>query len=250
MKSKNRVNSGYGMTVTAIDHSEIDYFNHEWTETVPDVKNALDEYYANRNNFLSYQWGVFVTANARKHLQDLIDKVNQDIIYIDTDSIKFIHEANKEYFENANTELIKIAENNDIPAYATDKECIKRYLGIWDCETNGNKIYKQFKTLGAKKYCYNQYNKKINADEFHITVSGMSKKLGAKAVGNIDNFIIGKTFSNVGRTVSWYNESDIKKITVDNCTFTTASNIGVLDTTYTLGVTNEYFELLSKYMEF
>jgi hypothetical protein len=248
MKSKNRVNSGYGMTVTAIDHSEVNYDDHQWYEVIPDLQAALDKYYRSRNSFLSYQWGVFVTANARKHLQNLIDIVNSDVIYIDTDSIKFINEKNRIYFEQANQRIIDIAINNDIPAFAIDKHGIKRYLGIWDDEGKGKAAYLQFKTLGAKKYCYNSYNKKGEI-EFHITVSGMSKKLGAKAVGNIDNFVLGKTFSNVGRTVSWYNESDIKQITVNDGTFTTASNIGVLETTYTLGITNEYFEILQKYVD-
>jgi hypothetical protein len=239
MKSKNRVNSGYGMTVTAIDHSEIEYNNHEWFEIQPDTATALEKYYNGKNNFLSYQWGVFVTAHARKHLQDLLNKVNDYVVYTDTDSIKFIGEKNKKYFEQVNAELIKIAKNNDIPALAYDKKGVARYLGVWDYEG----CYDEFKTLGAKKYCYNK------GGEFHITVSGMSKKKGAKAVGGIDNFIIGKTFNDVGRTVSWYNESEIQQITVNNDTFTTASNIGILETSYTLGITNEYHEILEKYVD-
>lgn len=243
MKSKNKVNSSYGMTVTAIDHSEILYSNHEWSELKPELEDALESYYKSRNNFLSYQWGVFVTANARLHLQKLLNKVGTDVIYTDTDSIKFINEDNKKYFIEANKELIQIAINNDIPAHATDKEGVVRYLGIWDCETEGKKLYTRFKTLGAKKYCYVQDGK------FHITVSGMHKKKGAKAVGNIENFVIGKTFSDVGRTVSWYNEEDVKEITVNGVTFTTGSNIGIVDTTYKLGITDEYFEILENYVD-
>jgi hypothetical protein len=248
MKSKNRVNSSYGMTVTAIDHSEIMYENHNWIESFPDIESALSQYYRSRNNFLSYQWGVFVTANARLHLQQLLDLVNDDVIYTDTDSIKFINEENKKYFEEANKKLMEIALNNDIQAFAIDKYGNKRFLGVWDCETSDGKEYKQFKTLGAKKYCYNQFNKKTQQNEFHVTVSGMSKKLGGKAVGDINNFVIGKTFSNVGRTVSWYNESEIKKIKINDDEFTTASNIGILDTTYTLGITNEYYEILNNFI--
>lgn len=244
MKSKNRVNSGYGMTVTAIDHSEIEYSEHEWNELKPDITEALEKYYKNRNNFLSYQWGVFVTANARNHLQNLIDKVNDDIAYIDTDSIKFQNDKNLKYFEDENIILQQIAIDNDIPAFAINKEGEKMYLGIWDYEGK----YEEFKTLGAKKYCFTKYNKKGELI-FGTTVSGMSKKLGAIAIGCIENFQIGKTFHNVGRTTSWYNESEITKITVDDATFTTASNIGILESTYKLGVTNEYFEILDEYVD-
>lgn len=245
MKSKNRVNSGYGMTVTAIDHSEIEYEEHEWFEIVPNIDESLEAYYKNRNNFLSYQWGVFVTANARKHLQDLIDLVNTDIIYIDTDSIKFINDYNNDYFTKANEALIEIATNNDIPAYATDKKGVDMFMGTWDDEG----IYKEFKTLGAKKYCFIKFNKKTGKDEFHITVSGMSKKKGALRVKTIDNFAIGNRYSDVGRTTSWYNESNIIELVVDGETFTTASNIGILESTYKLGVTNEYAEILENYVD-
>jgi hypothetical protein len=77
----------------------------------------------------------------------------------------------------------------------------------------------------------------------------MSKSKGANIVNNIENFVIGKTFSDVGRTTSWYNESDIKKVTINNDTFTTASNIAILESTYTLGITNEYFEILNNYVD-
>jgi DNA polymerase type B, organellar and viral. len=242
MKSKNKVNSSYGMTVTAIDHSEIMYTNHEWTEIKPELDEALEQYYKSRNNFLSYQWGVFVTANARKNLQDLLDLVGLDAVYTDTDSIKFINIENNKHFEEANKRLTKLAYENDIPAYAVDRKGVKHPLGIWDCETKDDDIYTQFKTLGAKKYAYYQNGK------FHTTVSGMHKKKGAKAVGNIENFIIGKTFADVGRTTSWYNEEEVHNISVQGEIFTTGSNIGIVDTTYTLGITDEYFEILENYV--
>jgi len=256
-KSKNKVNSSFGMTVAALDHSEILYCNHEWSEIKPELEDALESYYKGRNNFLSYQWGVFITANARLHLQKLLDKVGTDVIYTDTDSIKFINHENIKYFDEANKELIEIAINNDIPAFATDKKGIDRYMGIWDCETEGDKIYRRFKTLGAKKYCYEQLGevkdpitgKKEKKLLLHTTVSGMHKKKGAKAVGNIENFNIGTTFTDVGRTTSWYNEDEIKTITINGDTFTTASNIGIVDTTYTLGITDEYFEILEEYVD-
>ena len=84
----------------------------------------------------------------------------------------------------------------------------------------------------------------INTTTDGITVSGMDKKKGAKAVGSIENFNIGKTYKNVGRTTSFYNDEPIHKITVNGCTFTTASNIGIVDTTYTLGITMEYWNLI------
>jgi hypothetical protein len=244
MKSKNRLNSTFGMMVTDVAHSEVFYDTDtmEWDEVKPDVSASLEEFYKSRNNFLSYQWGVFVTANARKRLQTMLDKVGQDVVYIDTDSIKFQNEEHIKEFEDMNKILMEQAEKNDIPAYVdrTEKDGTKNryYLGTWDNDGN----YLRFKTLGAKKYCFEKVKK--GNTKFEITVSGMSKAKGAKAVGTIENFAIGKTYHDIGRTTSWYNDKPLHTITIDGCTFTTASNIGILETTYTLGVTNEYWELI------
>lgn len=247
MKSKNRLNSTFGMMVTDVAHSEIEYdtISMEWEETKPVLSEALESFYKSRNNFLSYQWGVFVTANARKRLQIMIDIVGRDLIYIDTDSIKFQNKEHIKAFENINKELIRQAESNDIPAYVDRTDIVNNeevtnrfYLGTWDNDGN----YLRFKTLGAKKYCFEKIKK--GKEKFEITVSGMSKKKGAEAVGNIDNFAIGKTYSDIGRTTSWYNDEAIKEITINGDTFKTASNIGILETTYTLGVTNEYWALI------
>jgi hypothetical protein len=255
MKAKNRLNSTYGMMVTDMAHSEVGYDidTMEWEEIKPNLKPALEQFYKSRNNFLSYQWGVFVTANARRRLQNMIDKVGRDIVYIDTDSIKFENAKHIKEFEDMNKILIEQAEKNDIFAYVDrtdfDKELNKDvttrfYLGTWD----NDGIYIDFKTLGSKKYCFDKwvFNKKTGEKKikFEITVSGMSKDKGAKAVGGIENFNIGKTFTDIGRTTSWYNDSEIHQITINGDTFTTASNIGILETTYTLGVTNEYWALI------
>lgn len=245
MKSKNKVNSTFGMMVTDIANSEVYYEQEEmvWNEIEPDLASALEKFYGSRNNFLCYQWGVFVTANARKRLQIMLDKVGKDVVYIDTDSIKFINEQHIKEFEEYNKILEEQAENNDISAYVDrlekDGTLERYYLGTWDNDGN----YIRFKTLGAKKYCYEKLNKK-GEKVFEITVSGMSKKKGAERVGTMENFQIGKTYHDIGRTTSWYNDKEIHKITVDGVTFTTASNIGILDTSYTLGVTMEYLELI------
>ena len=246
MKSKNRVNATFGMMVTAIDHSDILYDSEsmEWEEVQPNIDESLAEFYKNRNNFLSYQWGVFVTANARKRLQTMLDVVKEDVVYIDTDSIKFVGEEHIKEFEELNKKLIKQAVENDVQAYA-EKDGIKYYLGVWD----NDGAYLRFKTLGAKKYCYDSFNKKTNKVEFHITVSGMSKEKGGERVGEIENFLIGKTFTDIGRTTSCYNDCKPHKITINGDTFTTASNIGIVETTYTLGVTNEYWELIKNNIE-
>lgn len=254
MKSKNRLNSSYGMMVTSIVHSDVKYdvYEMEWEELKGDVETALIDFYKSRNNFLPYQWGVFVTANARKRLRTMLKIVGRDVVYTDTDSIKFENIKHVKEFEEMNKILMQQAENNDIKAYCdrTDiiegKEVTERfYLGTWDNDGE----YLRFKTLGSKKYCFEKMKKDKKTKEmkkvFEITVSGMSKKKGAKQVGCIENFIIGKKFHDVGRTTSWYNDEHPHTVTINGDTFTTASNIGILESTYELGVTSEYWDIIS-----
>lgn len=237
MKSKNRVNSSYGMMVTDIAHGQVEYnsLTHEWTETKPDIAESLEKYYKGKNNFLCYQWGIFVTANARYNLYQAQKLIGKDDIYKDTDSHKFRNFEHIRELEKLNQEIIKQCENSDIPAYVV-KNGKKYYLGVWDFDG----YYRRFITLGAKKYAYEDRQKKL-----HTTVAGMSKKLGAKAVKKIENFKIGKVYHNVGRKVAYYNESLPHMITApDGSKFLSASNIALVESTYELGVTNEYWELI------
>lgn len=60
MKSKNKLNSIYGMTVTNILNTEIEYNDGEYTEkkmTHEEMQEALDKYYKNHRSFLNYSWG-------------------------------------------------------------------------------------------------------------------------------------------------------------------------------------------------
>lgn len=240
MKSKNRLNSTFGMMVTSLINPEIIFCDGKWKEEKPNTKKALDRYYKSENSFLHYQWGIYVTAHARKRLMKGVFEIGKDVVYVDTDSIKYINNHDDD-FKKFNQELIKKATENDIPAFV-DRGNKRYYLGIWDADG----VYIRFKTLGAKKYCCNKINKD-GLIKFEVTVAGMNKKKGSEAVKTCANFRIGQVFENVGRTTSWFNESKPHSITVEGCTFTTASNIGILDNTYTLGVTNEYWEILGEY---
>lgn len=239
MKSKNRLNSTYGMMVTALINNEIVYDGVQWVKLDPD-EDALDKYYNNKNSFLHYQWGVYVTAQARKRLQHMLDIVGMDVVYIDTDSIKFVGIEHVQEFEKCNEETMKLILEADIQPIVEIND--KTYtMGTWDNDGN----YIVFKTLGAKKYCDIKEKKGIAV--FETTVSGMSKKLGAENIKCPRNFKINRTMENIGRTISWYNESQIHNIIVNGEEIETASNIGILDTTYTLGITGEYHEILAEF---
>lgn len=240
MKSKNKLNSIYGMTVTNILNTEIEYHDGEYTEkkmTEEEMEEALDKYYKNHRSFLNYSWGVFVTAYARRELEDGLNIAGLDTIYCDTDSVKYIGDHDRE-FEEYNRRLNTECEENGIKNYA-EVNGKRFYMGIFDKE----KGYDEFITLGAKKYAFLQNGK------LGITVSGLSKKKGAEELekkGGLRRFQRNEVFYNSGRTIAQYNAAKVHDITVDGCTFSTASNLAIVDTTYTLGITDTMLDIIER----
>lgn len=232
MKSKNKLNSLYGMIVTDIIRQE-NLFTDQWEKG---ENSTLEEYYSKRNNFLTYQWGLFVTAICRTNLQKAIDKIGLDCVYIDTDSVKFVGEHDN-VFEQINQEMIDWCTQNDIINYVNVGNH-KYFLGLYDKE----KSYSEFITLGAKKYAFNQ-NKKIG-----ITVAGLNKKSGAQELerkGGLSNFKIGTEFFDSGRKTVYYNDDKKHFLTVQGFQIENASNIALVDTTYTLGMTDVMLSILN-----
>lgn len=240
MKSKNKLNSIYGMTVTNILNTEIEYHDGEYTEkkmTEEEMEEALDKYYKNHRSFLNYSWGVFVTAYARRELEDGLNIAGLDTIYCDTDSVKYIGDHDRE-FEDYNRRLNTECEENGIKNYA-EVNGKRFYMGIFDKE----KGYDEFITLGAKKYAFLQNGK------LGITVSGLSKKKGAEELekkGGLRRFQRNEVFYNSGRTIAQYNAVKVHDITVDGCTFSTASNLAIVDTTYTLGISDTMLDIIER----
>lgn len=232
MKSKNKLNSLYGMIVTDIIRQE-NLFNDQWEKG---ENSTLDDYYSKRNNFLTYQWGLFVTAICRSNLQKAIDKIGLDCVYIDTDSVKYVGNHD-EVFEQINQEMIAWCSDNDI-INSVKVGNQKYFLGLYDRE----KGYDEFVTLGAKKYAFKQNNK------IGITVAGLNKISGAKELkekGGLSKFKIGTEFINSGRKTVYYNDDKKHFITVQGCKIENASNIALVDTTYTLGMTDVMLSILN-----
>lgn len=232
MKSKNKLNSLYGMIVTDIIRQE-NLFNDQWEKG---ENSTLEEYYSNRNNFLTYQWGLFVTAICRTNLQKAIDKIGLDCVYIDTDSIKYVGKHD-DVFEQINQEMIDWCTQNDIINYVNVGNH-KYFLGLYDKE----KGYDEFVTLGAKKYAFKQSNK------IGITVAGLNKKSGAKELkqkGGLSKFKIGTEFMDTDRKTVYYNDDKKHFLTVQDCKIENASNIALVDTTYTLGMTDVMLSILN-----
>ena len=232
-KQKNRLNGIFGMAFT--DPVRVLHECNEageWSKTVPDPAEALEKFNKSRNSFLVYSWGSYTTAHNRAHLQKLLDITGDDTIYCDTDSSKAIITPRiRERIEEENRKIIKLCE--DRGAYA-DVNGKRYYLGLYELDGE----YDKFITLGAKKYAY------TDKKGFHITIAGVNKKEGAKEMADIDNFVPGFIFRAAGGQTLYYNDAPKHYISVDGCEMLTASNIGMIDSTYELGVTDEYAELI------
>ena len=236
MKSKNKLNSIFGMMVTDIVHSEISFDGNEYCIKTPTVEEALENYYKSRNNFLSYQWGVWVTALARLELRKGIEAVGPDNIYNDTDSVKALA-GHAQDFEKLNIEINKQCKERGIINYLI-RDGKRFYLGTWDNEGS----YEQFKTLGAKKYVYRQDGK------LHLTVSGLDKKKGAsylESIGGVPAFNKGVVFTDSGRTASYYNfTNEITTMSRDGYSWQNGCNIAIVDCEYTLGITDSMLSII------
>ena len=235
-KSKNRLNGIFGMCYTNPVHNVISINEDgEWIEDAPEIAIALKKYWKSRNSFLVYAWGIWITAWARRHLEDLFHALGQDkVIYGDTDSGKAV-DVDISKIDALNAKVMELADQRG--AYC-DYNGTRYYMGVYEHE---NKVpIAKFKTLGAKKYVYE------DEKGLHVTISGVNKKLGAKELGSIDNFVPGFIFKEAGGLTLYYNDAEqgIHQITVDGCTMTTASNIGMVDSTYEIGITSEYAELI------
>lgn len=176
--SKENVNSIFGMTVTDICREEIIYNVDEWTTEIPERDKTIDKYNKSRNRFLYYPWGVWITAYARRNLFTAIKALEYDYVYSDTDSVKYLHkELHTEYFENYNKlvmiKLRKACKYHNIDINRVSPKTIKgevKTLGVWDDEGE----YTRFRTLGAKRYMTEKYDKKGEL-KISITVSGLNK---------------------------------------------------------------------------
>ena len=208
---KAKFNSLYGMCVqkpVPVDIKE-DYKTGEYNSDL-DYWDNFDKNYEkhvkNRNSFLPYQWGVWVTAYAQSNLFTLgecIDYKNGGIwLYSDTDSAYgtlFDQRKLKIYNEDC---IRRLKEHGYDPVEVKGK---KYSLGV--AEFDGE--YMQFKTLHSKCYCDRPLTARgdnfVMGGDLKITVAGVPKKGAVCLHNNIENFrpfftFDGKTTKKLGHT--------------------------------------------------
>ena len=259
MESKQFINSLFGMMVTKEFSDDIIFDGDEWEKDVLTEDRFFEKLAVKQRslskNFLSFQFGVWVTAYARNNLWKAILELDKYVVYCDTDSVKYINEEPTDFFDRYNQKVLNthqvIADQLHIdanllsPVSPSGKKC---YIGIYECENPNNLPINEFKALGAKKYCYRD----PTDGELHMTVSGVSKKAVKCLNNDISNFEDGTIF-----TEKMLKEADASKLTPyylsDNveCTFPDGYvnkykyGICLMPTTYKIGISPSDLLLLA-----
>lgn len=184
---KGMYNSIYGMSVTNNIRDDVIYDDATgtWEEVPLDNDTIIEKLKSEKKKaFLSFAYGVWVTAYARDNLLRRVIANDDYVVYCDTDSCKLVEGYDKKVFEDYNKQVndritfvcrvLKLDPNKYAPS---DIKGNKHMMGLFEKECN----YEKFITQGAKKYAY-EIDGKI-----HITVAGVPKS-GAKALKSLDDF--------------------------------------------------------------
>ena len=250
MKEKNRFNSLYGMTVTNTIRDKVEYDDVKGWEEIPltneEIVTSLEE--EKKKAFLSFAYGVWVTAYARNNLLKNVIKLDEYVIYCDTDSMKLCPGYDKKVIEDYNDfvkrkiEFVSKKLDIDIENFAPlDTKGKKRMLGVFDADEH----YDRFITQGAKKYAF-EIDGKIG-----ITVAGVPKT-GAKQLKKLEDFKddLVFEFENTNKNLLFYCE-DMKEVVIKDYLgkeykVNDKSGCCLLPNTYKLGKSLEYAELISE----
>ena len=264
------LNSVYGMTVTDIVRGSIDYNSdsQEWTATKPDADKFaedLEKYNNDVKRFLYYPWGVWVTAYARRNLWTGIIAFGEDYVYSDTDSIKCRNiEKHRDYIETYNQramqklqDMCKFRKIDFSLCSPKTIEGVEKPLGVWDWETQGNN-YKTFKTLGAKRYMYQ------DKKGLHITIAGLSKQNGVQYILEKSDNDLDKCFDffddnmsipaeYTGKMTHTYIDDEMESVITDyqgNETYVKSlSSVHLEKCEFTLSISKQYADFLSRMMQ-
>ena len=256
-RAKGFLNALFGMSVTSIIQSDVNYVGGEWF--IKDIKpeeiekrlNSLSNtaWKADKRYFLSFSWGCQITEMARYTLFKCL-QIAGDIntIYCDTDSIFAIgnHDFTS-YNEWITKKLEATCDHYNIDKALLrplDKKGISHPLGVFDKEPD----LSEFKTLHAKCYCMREKE----SNELSITVSGINKG-AVKMLNDIDDFESGFNFDkdnpNVKKRLHTYINNQPTVTYPDGYISKYRYGINMRRTGYRLGMSDEYERLLEFFAE-
>lgn len=263
-KAKALLNALYGMMAQdPVKHRPIFQQVGDWEDDNTSDEELLEQ--SNKRAFLAYQWGVWTTAHSRYRLERGLRLIHEtegaEFIYCDTDSLKYTGTVNWTDYNND-----RIKECHASGSYAVDPSGVTHYMGVFESEDNKETgyAYRYFKTLGAKKYAYQTKEVEIRKETIHLgdkeysyrkvgkfthcTIAGVNKKKGGKELdknGGLEAFREGFVFIDAGGTQAVYNDDpEVKEVVIDGHTLRITSNVAILPSEYTLGITGEYERIL------
>ena len=254
MNSKEMLNSCYGMCVTDICRTEIEYDGVSWGKVPPSPEEEIDKYNKKKNRFLCFQWGIWCTAYAMRNLFYAIYYLKDSYIYSDTDSVKFInYDQHKRFFEEYNRKVsakldkaMKTIGLDYEMVHPYTKDGIRKTIGYFDYDG----FYEKFKTLGAKRYM-------VKTDKgYSLTVSGVNKKTaipylyekyGDKIMDRFeDGLIIPPQYT--GKNIHTYIDEETNGIITDyygvSIEYHELSSIHLEESGYELSLSREFIDYL------
>ena len=255
-KEKNKFNSLYGMSVTNMIRDEVIYDNElDWSERELENAEIIEKLNEEKKKaFLSFAYGVWVTAFARSNLLKNVVKLDEYVVYCDTDSMKLKEGYNKKVIDDYNTFVVNklkfVSKLLDIPYEKfspSDSKGEQHILGVFD---NDGK-YDEFITQGAKKYAYTKWiNKdKIKSDSnvleikddkakvLEITVAGVPKSgaLGLKSLNEFrDDFVFDFKYTNKNLLMYCENQETCSIIDYEGNKYTVTDKSRLLFSSYNL----------------
>lgn len=257
-KSKEEINGCYGMAVTRDITDEITYVYDEWGKDLL----TKEKYYEKRDKKmrnvsrinLAYAQGIYVPAYGRSNLWYMVHLFDDEIAYMDTDSIKTKMDDNiiisiDKYNDNVHSIQKMLA--NDLGLTYDDfnpKDFKGESHSIGTYERDDDIL--KFKTLGAKRYiCQYRYDRGI--DYLKMTVSGVRKK-AVYQLNSIEDFCDDLVFDvdNAEKLMLIYVD-DQKPIVwnkgkYDEWHCTDSYGISSYNIPYKMGVSFDYLSLIAK----
>lgn len=239
---KGDVNSNYGMCVTKLNNTEIEYTELDEWKTVPTSK-SYDKLISSQ--FLLPQWGIWITSIARWNLLRFFDKdmIGNDIVYSDTDSIYMLnYEKHKHIIYEYNKETRKKMQAFFSSRLENQEEielCSK--LGTFELDP----VNIKFKTLGAKRYIKTYIDKGVEVDK--VTIAGLPKGALIEYCKkkNVDIYETFTNFMDMDLEYSMKNahkyNDEIHSDYVDGVLMQEDSSCGIFKTTFTLTLDNFYY---------
>ena len=258
LKSKQFINSLYGMTVTNNIRADVDFFDEgaAWAETEL-TDEQIKERLAAEKPFLHYAVGVWVTAYARRELFKMINKIGNDCVYCDTDSVKIINADEwqgiiDDYNRELYAKIDRVCELRGLPReqfYPVAPDGTVCPLGEFALDGE----YDRFKSFGAKKYAYEERG------HFAAVVAGCKKTWTEflpdgttrehETIKGLNDFTATSVYPH-GRAVCWYvQQQPATELTdKDGRHYTTPEGAGgvvIAESNYTMGLSADYTAFLA-----